>query len=424
VKPGGERAAPVAGCFDPGAGLLPEAEARDRIAALVAPLAGSDRVAIGDALGRVLAEDVEAGFDVPPHVNSAMDGYALAGDALPAAGDAAFRVLGTAWAGRPWGGTVAPGCAVRVMTGAAMPEGTDTVVMQERVRVEGGVARVPAGEKPGQNVRRAGEDVAAGEVALRRGSRILPAALGVLASLGRAAVRVHRRPRVAVFSTGDELRSPGDPLDPGAIYDSNRYTIAGMVARLGAEVVDLGVLRDERDAVRDALADAAGRVDVIVTSGGVSTGDADFVVSALESLGEVGFWRIAIRPGRPLAFGRIGDALFFGLPGNPVAVMVTFHQFLQPALRKLAGEREMRPEPTVRARAGTPFRKKPGRVEYYRAVLERDADGGLSVRSTGPQGSGLLRSMSLANCFVVLGEDAGSVEPGALVDVQPFHGLV
>ena len=252
----------------------------------------------------------------------------------------------------------------------------------------------------------------------------MPAEMGLLASLGIAGVDVYRRLRVAYFSTGDEILPPGAAFAPGLVYDSNRFTIHGMLGRLGVEVVDLGIVPDRRDAVLDAFRDASARADVILSSGGASTGEADYVKEVLSELGQVGFWRIAIRPGRPLAFGFVGKSVFFGLPGNPVAVMVTFYQFVAPAIRVVAGEADTRPLPAVEARCATRLRKKPGRVEYYRAVLERDEAGALVVRSTGKSGSGLLHTMSDANCFIVLPEDGGTVEPGATVEVQPFHGLM
>ena len=417
------RPEPLLGCYDV-PGLLPAAEALARIEAHVGTLTESEEVDVREALGRVLAADVLSPIAVPGHTNSAMDGYAFAGSDLPSRGTRSFPVLGTAWAGKPFAGAVPAGATVQVMTGAVIPSGTDTVVMQEQVERVGDRATVRGGHKTGQNVRAAGEDLERGARVAREGKRIYPAELGLLASLGIARVPVRRRLRVATFSTGDELRSIGQPLDPGTIYDSNRYTITGMLDRLGAEVVDLGVVRDERAAIRGALVEAAERADVVVSSGGASTGEADYVREALGALGQVGFWRIAVRPGRPLAFGRVRDAVFFGLPGNPVAVMVTFYQFVQPALLRLMGQRPVEITPLVRAICRTRLRKKAGRVEYYRAVLARDPDGALVVRHTGKTGSGLLHTMSDANCFILLPEESASVEPGTEVDVQPFFALV
>ena len=414
---------PLLGCYDDPE-LLPPEEAFARIEAHAGTLAESEEVALDAALGRVLAADVVSPIPVPGHTNSAMDGYAFAGSDLPAEGPRSFRLLGTAWAGRPFAGPVPSGCTVQVMTGAVMPRGTDTVVMQEQTeRIEDRV-RVGGGHRNGQNVRQAGEDLERCAVVARKGRRIYPPELGLLASLGVARVPVWRRLRVATFSTGDEVRSIGEPLEPGTIYDSNRYTIAGMLTRLGVHIVDLGVVRDEREAIRAAFIEASECADVILSSGGASTGEADYVRETLGALGRVGFWRIAIRPGRPLAFGRVGDALFFGLPGNPVAVMVTFYQFVQPALLRIMGQHPVALTPLVRATCRSRLRKKPGRVEYYRAVLSRDPDGTLVVRHTGKTGSGLLHTMSDANCFILLPERKGPVEPGAEVDVQPFFGLM
>ena len=418
---------PPADCYTGDPELLPVAEALARIDALVVSISEDEQVALRDALGRVLADAVISPMNVPGHTNSAMDGYALAGTDLPVDGGTRLPVLGTAWAGRPFAAAVPAGSAVRVMTGAVMPRGTDTVVMKEQVEeradAEGESIVVGGGQRSGQNVRQAAEDIAMGSRVLAAGKCIMPAELGLLASLGIAEVTVKRRLRVAFFSTGDELRSLGEDLEPGNVYDSNRYTLYGMLARLGVEIIDLGVVRDEPRAVRDAFHEAARVGDAIISTGGASTGEADYIGATLARLGEVRFWRIAIRPGRPLAFGRVGNALFFGLPGNPVAVMVTFYQFVQPALMRMMGNSEAQPNPTVRVPCMSHLRKKPGRVEVYRAILERDGDGRATVRSTGKTGSGLLHTMSDANCFIVLPQEADSVEPGTEVDVQPFFGL-
>ena len=400
------------------------AEALERILAEVKAVDGSETLAVRSALGRVLAADVESAIDVPAHTNSAMDGYALSGADLPADGERHFEVIGTAAAGRPCGTAVAAGQCVRILTGAPMPAGADTVVMQESVTRDGDTLIVGAGQKPGQHVRQAGEDIAAGSVALRAGTRLLPAQIGILGSIGVGEVSVRRRPRVAFFSTGDELRRVGEALGEGQIYDSNRYTIHGMLTRLGVEVLDMGIVRDERDAVARAFAAAAAVADAIVTSGGVSVGDADYVTETLERTGTVGFWKVAIKPGRPLAFGRIGNALFFGLPGNPNSVMATFYQLVQPALQALAGMPDPAPPLTMPAVSASALHKKPGRTEFQRGVLSRGSDGRLVVHKTGRQGSGVLSSMAAANCFIVLPEDAGPVSEGDEVAVQPFAAFV
>jgi molybdopterin molybdotransferase len=398
--------------------------ARARILGEIKPVHGSERLALRAALGRVLAQDVVSPLDVPSHTNSAVDGYALAGSELPAEGAKEFRVVGTAWAGRPYKGSIGPGECVRIMTGAPMPAGTDVAVMQEHVQLHGESVEIGGGKSTKGNVRQAGEDLAQGQVALHAGKRLLPAELGLLASLGFPEVSVFRKLRVAFFSTGDELRPVGEPLREGEIYDSNRYTLFGMLSRLGVEILDLGVIRDEREAVRKAFADAATNADAVITTGGVSVGEADFVKETLDALGQVSFWQIAMRPGRPLAFGHLGDAAFFGLPGNPVAVMVTFMQFVRPALQRMMGEAESAAPLTYRARSASKFKTRPGRTEYLRAIVERDANGELTVRSTGNQGSGILSSMSRANCFVVLPPESAGAEPGDIVEVQPFYGLI
>jgi molybdopterin molybdotransferase len=352
-----------------------------------------------------------------------MDGYAINAAEIPAEGTRELEVIGTSWAGRPFQGEVGAGQCVRIMTGAAMPLGTDTVIMQEQVTSSGGNIRFDARHRPGQNVRQAGEDIARGAVVLAPGRRLVPADLGLLASLGVGELGVRRRLRVAFFSTGDELRGIGEPLGPGDIYDSNRYTLHGMLSRLGAEIIDMGVIRDVREDTRRAFADAARIADVVITSGGVSVGEADFVKETLDEIGQVDFWKVAMKPGRPLAFGRIKDAYFFGLPGNPVSVMVTFYLFAQPALRTLMGEPEgaaLR----IRVPCASRLKKRPGRVEFQRGVLEPDETGRTRVRKTGPQGSGILTSMSEANCFIILSLESEGVEPGTEVEVMPFTGMV
>jgi molybdopterin molybdotransferase len=407
--------------YDPDA--LPVDKARAAIRSFVAPIATNERVAVRASLGRVLGEDIVSPVDVPGHDNSAMDGWAVRGSDLQPDGETVLREIGTAYAGRKFDGTVRSGECVRVMTGAVMPGGTDTVVIQEVCRAEGNRVIVPSGQKTGQNRRLAGEDLALGRVVARAGQLVRPAELGLLASLGFAEVAVRRKPRVAFFSTGDELCSVGAALKEGEVYDSNRYTIYGMLARLGVDLIDLGVVRDDPAALERAFAQAAAGADAIVTSGGVSVGEADFTRALLGKLGEVLFWKIAMRPGRPMALGRIGEAYFFGLPGNPVAVMVTFYEFVRDALLALSGRTDDFALPVVRVPCASALRKKPGRTEYQRGIVARDDDGQWTVRVTGSQGSGVLRSMSEANCFIVLEHERGDVEPGDLVSVQLMDGL-
>ncbi len=419
----------IASCvsgYDPKA--LPVAQAQQFIARLVSPVQAIEKVALRSALGRVLARDVVSAIDVPSHDNSAMDGYALRGSELDAAAESAFTVAGAGFAGGRFEGDVAARQCVRIMTGAVMPAGLDTVVPQEFVRAEGNVVHVPAGVvKGGDNRRLAGEDLARGETALAAGRVLRPADLGLLASLGSAEVAVFRRLRVALFSTGNELRSVGETLDAGSVYDSNRYTIWAMLQRLGVEVLDLGVVRDEPDALGAAFRAAADAADAVITSGGVSVGEADHTKAVMAELGDVLFWRIAMRPGRPMAIGRIEsggrEAILFGLPGNPVAVMVTFYALVRDALLAMSGATAA-PFLVVRAASVAPIRKRPGRTEYQRGVVTRSSAGGWQVTITGSQGSGILRSMSEANGLVVLHHSQGNVGAGEPVDVLPFDGLI
>jgi molybdopterin molybdotransferase len=408
--------------YDPNA--LRVDKAREAIRSCLAPVTGIERLAARAALGRVLAEEIVPALDVPAHDNSAMDGYAVRSADLRPDRETALREIGSALAGRPFSGAVGAGECVRVMTGAVMPAGSDAVVVQEVTRIAGDSVVVPPGQKRGQNVRYAGEDLKRGVAVLKPGRALGPAELGLIASLGLAEVNVRRRLRVAFFSTGDELVSVGAPLAEGQLYDSNRYTLYGMLARLGVELLDMGVVRDDPERLEAAFRSAAESADAVVTSGGVSVGEADFVKQLMAKLGEVLFWKIAMRPGRPMAFGRIGNAILFGLPGNPVAVMVTFYQFVREALLFLAGRTDDCAPPLLSVPSAAPIRKVPGRTEFQRGVLARDAGGAWTVRLTGQQGSGVLRSMSEANCFIVLEHERGPVAAGEPVKVQLFDGLV
>jgi molybdopterin molybdotransferase len=405
-------------------GLLTVAEAQGRILDGVTAIRDTETLPVREALDRVLAEDIVSPINVPSHTNSAMDGYALRAADLPAEGVGVFRVPGTSWAGRPWPAPIEPGQAVQIMTGGMMPEGADTVVMQEHVERKGDTVHIGSGHTKGQNVRAAGEDLAAGQTVFTAGRRLTAADIGVLASLGMGEVSVNRRLKVAFFSTGDELRSVGEALGPGEIYDSNRYTLYGMLKKLDVEIIDMGVVRDRRELVEQALDDAAAVADAIITSGGVSVGEADFVKETLERLGRMAFWKIAMKPGRPVTFGHIGKAVFFGLPGNPVSVMVTFFQFVRPALLKMTGDTGAPDAWTVTARTTTALRKRPGRFEFQRGVLEQGGPGEFTVRSAGSQGSGILRSMSEANCFILLDPERTNVAVGEEVNVQPFLNLI
>jgi molybdopterin molybdotransferase len=376
-----------------------------------------------DGLDRILAQDIVSPIDVPSHANSAMDGYALVGEDLPQE-SVTLKLIGTLHAGNTFTHSCRPGECVRIMTGAPMPVGTDTVVMQEQAEIVGETQiRIGAGHRCGQNVRHAGEDIPRGSVVLEQGRQLIPADLGIIASLGFGEIDVYRRPRVAFFSTGDELRSIGEPLREGELYDSNRYTLFGMLRRAGVETIDLGVVKDDPEALKQAFAQAAAVADVVLSSGGVSVGEADYTKSILQQRGEMHFWQIAMKPGRPLTFGRLDDALFFGLPGNPVAVMVTFYQFVLPALHTLAGGGPYIPF-TLRASSEGAIRKRAGRFEFIRGQMNPTADGGFTVTNLGQQGSGILTSMSRGNCFILLDAACDGVDPGDSVTVQPFSTLI
>ena len=422
----------IASCvsgYDPDA--LPVAQAAEFIAQLVPRHQTVETVALRSALGRVLARDIVSTINVPSHDNSAMDGYALHGSDLLADADTVLRVAGSGYAGQAEIANANPGECVRIMTGAVMPPGLDTVVPQEFVTVvANGTIRIPAGAvRARANRRLAGEDLAQGEIALSAGRVLKPADLGLLASLAQGEVPVWRRLRVAFFSTGNELRSIGEALDPGCVYDSNRYTLWAMLQRLGiAEIIDMGVVRDDPVKLKAAFANAARDADVVITSGGVSVGEADHTKKVMAELGDVLFWHIAMRPGRPMAVGRIASdghtAVLFGLPGNPVAVMVTFYALVRDALLAMSGATAP-PMPMLRAACSAPIRKKPGRTEYQRGIVTRAAGSGdWQVRVTGSQGSGILRSMSEANGLVVLHHAQGDVAVGEMVDVIPFDGLI
>lgn len=411
--------------FEPG--TLTVAQARDTILQDITPLTETETLELRAALNRVLANDLIATSNIPNHTNSAVDGYALSGDELPKATNAQFHIIGTALAGKPFEGQCKQGQCVRIMTGAVMPENTDTVVMQEHVRLEDERIIIDGSHKAGQNVRQAGEDISIGDSVLKQGRRLMPADLGIIASMGIPKIDVLRRPRVAFMSTGDELKSldsaDGSPIKTGEVYDSNRYTLHGMLQRLNVETHDLGVIPDDRDAVQQAFDKASEIADVIITSGGVSVGEADYIKEVIDQNGEIQFWKIAMKPGRPLTFGKINNTLFFGLPGNPVAVMVTFYQFVKPALEMLASG-SWKPPLTIPATSTSSIRKKPGRYEYIRGIYTTNQDGTLSVHKTRSQGSGILTSMSEANCFILLDEERGSVSAGDQVVIQPFEGLI
>jgi molybdopterin molybdotransferase len=397
--------------------MIPVVEARARILADVATVAPEETLPVARGLGRVLAKDVRAPFDVPTADNSAVDGYAIRAADLDPGGPARVRVVADLPAGAVYEGGIGPREALRIMTGAPMPRGADTVVPQELSESAGDWVELRAVD-PGANVRSRGEDVRAGAVVLQAGAVLRPQDLGLVASLGFAEVRVHRRPRVALLSTGDEVVEPGQPRRAGQIYDANRFSLGGMVEGAGAEPLDLGIVPDVRERLRERLLQAAGSADVVLTSGGVSVGDYDFVKSVLGEIGSIDFWQVAMQPGRPLAVGRIAGTQFFGLPGNPVASVLCFHLFVRPALWKLGGRTRLDPE-CVTATAVEPMRKRAGRREFKRGIL-RFTDHGYEVSTTGPQGSGILSSMVAANCLIILEEARGDVKAGERVLVEPL----
>jgi len=401
--------------------LLSVDEALVAIRNTLTPLNGFERSSLREAYGRIIAADVISPLNVPGHVNSAMDGYAVAASDLPADGTRQLKVIGSSFAGTPFAGKVQSGQAVRIMTGAVVPEGTDTVIMQEHTERDGDTLIIRSGHRAGENVRQIGEDIAKGGVVLSPGKKIRAAELGLLASLGVAEVTVLRRLRVATFSTGDELCSIGEVPAEGQIYDSNRYSLYGMLRALNVEHIDMGVIRDDPKAISQAFSTAADIADVLITSGGVSVGDADYVKQTLDRLGRVNFWKIKMKPGKPLAFGQIDKAVFFGLPGNPVSVMATFYEIVQPSLRYLMGQDNVAPL-RMKVRC-TDKLKSPARQDFQRGILMQDEVGELVVRSTGNQGSHILSSMSQANCFIVLDAACRGVEPGDWVEVEPFEGL-
>ena len=407
-------------CFAFGGPLMTVAAAWELLSKRLKPVVASERVKLARAHGRVLAEDLAARADIPPHDNTAVDGYAVYFDDLKPDGETRLPVAqGRAAAGHPFVGTARRGQAVRVFTGAVMPAGPDTVMMQEDCTVENGAVVIRPGIKRGANRRRAGEDVRKGAVALRRGRRLRPQDVGMAAALGRAALKVYRPLRVALFSTGDELREPGRRLGAGAIYDSNRYTLMGLLGGLGCDVTDLGILKDRREVVQSALKKAARNHHLIVTSGGVSVGDEDHVRAAVEALGSLHVWRLAIKPGRPAALGQVGRVPFLGLPGNPVAVMVTFYGLARALVQLLSGA-EPEPPRRFKVRAGFEHKKKAERREFLRARLERAADGALVAHRFPRDGAGILSSMVESDGLVELPEDLTRLAAGSMVDFLPF----
>ena len=399
--------------------ILTVDEALSAIKDKLTALENQQTVILPNALGMTLAENIISPINVPAYQNSAMDGYALSANDIPKGGEKELKIMGIAYAGSPFAGSVGSNGCVRIMTGAKIPDGLDTVIEQEKVKVNEDVITIGSHHKTGQNVRNIGEDIAKDSVVLTSGHCLGAAQMGVLASLGIASIKVRRALRVAVFSSGDEIRSIGETLDGSQIYDSNRYTISSLLKNLGAEVIDLGVVPDTQETIQRTLEAASHEADMIITSGGVSVGDADYIKQALQTNGEVYFSKLHLKPGRPLTFGRLNQAFFFGLPGNPVAVMVTFMYFVRPAIKQLMGQTNS-DLVNFKIPCLSGLRKNPGRTEIQRGVLEQDKEQGLIVRTTGKQGSGVLSSMSRGNCFIYLPHEAESVTSGDKVIVHPF----
>lgn len=383
----------------------------------------TQKQSIRDALGNTLAEDVVSDINVPPHRNSAMDGYAIDSKDLNGSGDIQLKVIGTSFAGAPFAGKVSATECVRIMTGAMMPEGSDTVIMQEDTERSDDVVTINNQHKAGQNVRHPGEDIQQGSVVLKSGKQISPADLGLLSSIGIAEIQTYCKPKVAFFSTGDELKSLGETLGPGDIYDSNRYTLHGMLKKMDVEIIDLGVIADNKALIQQTLEKAAESADLILTSGGASVGEADYISEILAEIGQVNFWKIAMKPGKPLAFGHINKIPFFGLPGNPVSVMATCYLFVQPAIEYLKGQKETS-HLSLKAKCLNKLKKAPGRTDFQRGILKQSENGELTVDTTGMQGSHILTSMSMANCFIVIPQQSGNVEAGETVEVLPFNGII
>ncbi|ELM3735791.1 molybdopterin molybdotransferase MoeA [Edwardsiella piscicida] len=402
--------------------LLSLQQALDRLLNDAQPIADDEEVSLADAAGRISAQPIVSPLDVPPFANSAMDGYAVRLADLRSAQP--LPIAGKAFAGAPFQGDWPAHSAIRIMTGAAVPAGAEAVIMQEQAQLgEQGVSfSHPA--QPGQNIRLVGEDIRRGAVVLDAGVRLGCAELPLLASLGIAHVRVLRRLRVALFSTGDELQPVSSTLAAGQIYDTNRFAVTLMLKQMGCDILDLGIVRDDPQALRDAFRRADAQADLVISSGGVSVGEADFTKQILDEVGTISFWKLAMKPGKPFAFGRLRHALFCGLPGNPVSAAVTFYQLVQPLLARLSGHSHWQAPPRLKARTLSPLKKAPGRLDFQRGIVSSNAQGELEVRSTGHQGSHVFSSFAAANAFIVLERERGAVAAGETVDVELFNPLL
>jgi len=403
--------------------LLSIDDALDRIKIAVSPINSTEKLALKNALGRVLAEPVYSPINIPHDRNAAMDGYAFASRDMAEGQAFTLSLAGTSWAGRPFQGQMQAGQCVRIFTGAVVPEQADSVIMQEHVQVQGQVIHFPADTRAQQNVRKIGEDVKQGACLMAEPKKLTAVDLGLLASAGIDEVTVKRQLKIAYFSTGDELTALGEALEPGKIYDSNRAMLGGLLLDPAYSVTDLGVIPDNKQLLEDSFIEASLNYDVIITTGGASVGEADYVKEILQSCGEVNFWKIGIKPGKPLAFGKIGQCWFFGLPGNPVAVVVTFDQIVAPALRQLSGVPSFKAL-RFNATCTSALKKSPGRQEYQRGILSQNENGEFLVASAGRQGSHILSSMSQSNCYIVLAEACKGVQAGDKVIVEPFSLLI
>ncbi len=401
--------------------LLPFHQALSMLLGSVTCIEKSETLAITDTLGRVLAHDIESTVNVPPHNNSAMDGYAFAYSSMQQA--KSFTLVGKSFAGAPFMGKTKFRECIRIMTGAKIPECCDTVVMQENVRLDHDKVWLTKTVKLHDHVRYAGEDIAKGSIVLTKGKRLNAVDIGLLASLGINTIAVYCKLTAAIFSTGDELRQPGDVLKDGDIYESNRFALKAMLARQGLNIIDLGIIRDNKKAIRDAFMHADRQADIVISTGGVSVGEADYNKEVLAELGEINFWKVAMKPGKPFAFGKLPDSVFFGLPGNPVSALVTFHQLAVPGIMKMQGQ-QAKPRFSIKAKSIDHLKKSPGRMDFQRGILSVDAHGCAVVHSVKSQGSGILSSLRDANCYIVLAQEQGSVDAGDLVTVQPFDHII
>lgn len=405
-------------------GLISVEQALKQIISSLPTVDSYQFIPIEKARGRTLAQAIIAPFKVPNHDNSAVDGYAFSAKDISGAGITSLTVLGAAYAGKPFSDPISSGQCISIMTGAIIPKQTDTVIMLEHVALKKHVINFDRQYKKGQNVRLAGEDIQQNEIILHPGKYITPADIGLIASLGICEIKVKKKLTIAIASTGNEIISPGNiHSSSGSIYDSNKYILLAALDRPDIEIINLGIIEDNPDALLNSFNQASQFVDMIISTGGVSAGDADFTKIALKQSGQIVFWKIAIKPGRPLAFGKLGNSVFFGLPGNPVAVMVTFYQFVLPALEAMLGTKEKAIAPQFKVKTKENLRKIPGRTEIVRGILQQDSTGEWEVKSTGKQGSGILQSMSLANAFIILEHDRDTVKAGELVTVQPFAGI-